>query len=246
MEFGLIGRALSHSASKSYFTAKFELLSLPHRYQIFEVAEECELGAFFAEHKHVTGFNVTIPYKKSVIAHLDAISPEAQAIGAVNCIHRQADGRLIGYNTDIFGIEESIAELLNGAEITNTLVLGSGGASQAVQYYLSMRSMPYQLLSRDPQLGNYTYDTLPREVVEQSHLIINTTPVGMFPNMDVAPALPYDYIGREHHLFDLIYNPSQTEFMARGAQRGAKTMSGERMFSVQAEAAWSIWTKTNL
>jgi shikimate dehydrogenase len=175
--------------------------------------------------------------------YLDAISPEAERIGAVNCVRRMADGRLMGYNTDIIGLRASFDKLLGATPIEHALVLGTGGASQAVQYALMEREIPYALVSRDAAKGEYTYDNLPTEVVAASKLIINATPVGTFPNVDEAPEIPYHLLDESHALFDLVYNPPVTQFLARGAERGAQTVNGQLMLERQAERAWAIWNE---
>lgn len=240
--FGLIGRPLIHSASAAYFTEKFNREGLTDcEYALYELTSIADLPALLERTPELCGLNVTIPYKREVIPYLDAVSPEAQAIGAVNCIRRTAEGRLEGYNTDIAGLRSALNELLGSAEPEEALVLGTGGASQAVQYALSERGIPYALVSRDPAKGNYTYDNLPCEAVEASRLIVNASPVGTYPAVDAAPRIPYAYVTPEHYLLDLVYNPPLTRFLAFGLQRGAHTLNGQVMFVEQAEASWRIW-----
>lgn len=241
-EFGIIGRPLGHSASARHFTAKFENEGLDCRFCQYELPS-IEALPELLERVPLVGFNVTIPYKQQVMRYLDALSPEAERIGAVNCVRRMADGRLVGHNTDIIGLRVALGELLEDRVIEHALVLGTGGASQAVQYALMEREIPYALISRDEARGHYTYDNLPVEVVAQSKLIINATPVGTYPNVDEAPRIPYAYLTPEHHLLDLVYNPPVTQFLAYGQQRGARTMNGERMFMGQAAAGWAIWNE---
>ncbi len=241
-EFGIIGRPLGHSASARHFTAKFEKEGLDCRFCQYELPS-IEALPELLERVPLVGFNVTIPYKQQVMRYLDALSPEAERIGAVNCVRRMADGRLVGHNTDIIGLRVALGELLGDQMIEHALVLGTGGASQAVQYALMEREIPYALISRDEARGQYTYDNLPVEVVAQSKLIINATPVGTYPNVDEAPRIPYAYLTPEHHLLDLVYNPPVTQFLAYGQQRGARTMNGERMFIGQAAAGWAIWNE---
>ncbi|MBR5850550.1 MAG: shikimate dehydrogenase [Alistipes sp.] len=239
--FGLIGYPLGHSISARHFTAKFEQEQLACCYDQYAIPSIEALPELLETTPELEGFNVTIPYKQQVMRYLDGISPEAERIGAVNCVRRTKEGKLIGYNTDIVGLRTALDELLGATEVEHALVLGTGGASQAVQYALSERGIAYDLISRDEAKGNYTYDNLPTEVVESSKLIINATPVGTWPNVEEAPRLPYAYITPEHHLLDLVYNPPLTQFLAYGQQRGAKIMNGERMFLGQALAAWTIW-----
>lgn len=241
--FGIIGRPLRLTASARYFTAKFENEALDCAFAQYELPSIEALPALLASTPELVGFNVTIPYKQQVMRYLDAISPEAERIGAVNCVRRMADGRLMGYNTDIIGLRAAFDKLLGATPIEHALVLGTGGASQAVQYALMEREIPYALVSRDAAKGEYTYDNLPTEVVAASKLIINATPVGSYPAVDEAPRIPYAYLTPEHHLLDLIYNPPVTQFLAYGQQRGAKTMNGECMFLGQAVAGWTIWNE---
>lgn len=239
-EFGIIGRPLGHSASARHFTAKFENEGLDCHFAQYELPS-IEALPELLDRVPLEGFNVTIPYKQQVMRYLDGLSDEAAKIGAVNCVRRHADGRMIGHNTDIIGLRVALAELLDGVVPEHALVLGTGGASQAVQYALTELEIPFDLISRDPAKGNYTYDNLPVEVVAESKLIINATPVGTWPNVEEAPRIPYAYITPEHHLLDLVYNPPLTQFLDYGQQRGAKIMNGERMFLGQAAAGWAIW-----
>lgn len=241
-EFGIIGRPLGHSASARHFTAKFENEGLDCHFEQYELPS-IEALPELLERVPLEGFNVTIPYKQQVMRYLDGLSDEAAKIGAVNCVRRYADGRMIGHNTDIIGLRVALAELLDGVVPEHALVLGTGGASQAVQYALTELGIPFDLISRDPAKGNYTYDNLPVEVVAESKLIINATPVGTWPNVEEAPRIPYAYLTPEHHLLDLVYNPPLTQFLDYGQQRGAKIMNGERMFLGQAAAGWAIWNE---
>lgn len=241
-EFGIIGRPLGHSASARHFTAKFENEGLDCHFEQYELPS-IEALPELLERVPLEGFNVTIPYKQQVMRYLDGLSDEAAKIGAVNCVRRHADGRMIGHNTDIIGLRVALAELLDGVVPEHALVLGTGGASQAMQYALTELGIPFDLISRDPAKGNYTYDNLPVEVVAESKLIINATPVGTWPNVEEAPRIPYAYLTPEHHLLDLVYNPPLTQFLDYGQQRGAKIMNGERMFLGQAAAGWAIWNE---
>lgn len=239
--FGVIGRPLVHSASAAYFTEKFAREGLAdHVYERFELSSIAELPALLAT-PDLCGLNVTIPYKREVIGLMDELSFEARAIGAVNCIRRHADGRLSGHNTDIVGLRTALDELLGGDQPEEALILGTGGASQAVQYALAERGIPYSLVSRDAAKGNFTYDNLPCEVVERSRLVVNASPVGTYPAVDEAPRIPYAYLTPAHFLLDLVYNPPLTQFLDYGRQRGARTQNGLTMFRAQAEESWRIW-----
>lgn len=243
--FGLIGRTLGHSFSARYFADKFqrEGLADTHRYDLFELPEiEC-VEELITTTEGLIGFNVTIPYKQQIIPYLDSLSTEARNIGAVNCVKIEPDGRLMGYNTDIDGIRLSLDKLLGGVEIDAALVLGTGGASQAVQYVLAERNIPYSIVSRDSCKGNLTYDDLKVEITSSHHLIINSSPVGMYPHVDQCPDIPYELLTTDHYLFDLVYNPERTLFAERAATMGAHTLCGLDMLYAQAESAWQIWNE---
>ena len=243
--FGLIGRTLGHSFSARYFADKFqrEGLADTHRYDLFELPEiEC-VEELITTTEDLVGFNVTIPYKQQIIPYLDSLSTEARNIGAVNCVKIEPDGRLTGHNTDIDGIRLSLDKLLGGVEIDAALVLGTGGASQAVQYVLAERNIPYSIVSRDSCKGNLTYDDLKVEITSSHHLIINSSPVGMYPHVDQCPDIPYELLTTDHYLFDLVYNPERTLFAERAATMGAHTLCGLDMLYAQAESAWRIWNE---
>lgn len=203
----------------------------------------------------LSGFNVTIPYKEAFIPYLDELDSAAKEIGAVNTVKVFPDGRLKGYNTDVIGFEFLLGkrasdnrhceggtiEAIHIAPTTMALILGTGGASKAVQYVLKKNHIPYHLVSRDAMKGDYTYDQLTPEIIKEHLLIINTTPVGMAPNIEAAPAIPYDAITNQHTLIDLIYNPEETLFLRHGREHGATTANGLPMLYAQAEAAWKIW-----
>jgi|GEM_PF-77141 len=242
--FGLIGRPLGHSASAAYFAAKFEREGIADcTYTLYELPEIGALERLLAETPDLCGFNVTIPYKREVMALLDDLSHDARLVGAVNCVRRTADSRLVGHNTDVIGLRAAFDCLLGGEQPSHALVLGTGGASQAVQYVLAERGIPFDLVSRDAAKGNYTYDNLPCEAVEQSRLIVNASPVGTYPAVDAAPRIPYGYLAPGHYLLDLVYNPPLTRFLDLGRQRGARILNGEVMFRRQAEASWRIWNE---
>lgn len=243
--FGLIGRKLSHSFSAKYFAEKFERESLSDecRYDLFEMEDISCVEEFIASTEGLVGFNVTIPYKQQIIPYLTSLSDEARNIGAVNCVKLLSDGSRIGYNTDVDGVCVSLDKLLGVDEMEYALVLGTGGASQAVQYVLAERGISFSLVSRDATKGNIVYDDLTPEIIAANRLIINTTPVGMYPHIDQAPDIPYEELTSNHYLFDLVYNPERTLFLERGAIRGAHTLSGLDMLYAQAESAWKIWNE---
>jgi shikimate dehydrogenase len=238
--FGIIGRPLGHSFSKRYFEEKFASLGLAdHRYLNFHLENIAELPNVLAEYPDLAGFNVTIPYKKEIIGLLNTISPEARAIGAVNCVE-VAGGQLHGHNTDAAGFEAGLARLIGG-ERPRALVLGTGGASFAVRYVLDKAGIDHSVVSRTKSADTMTYVELSTEVIEQHRLIVNTTPLGTWPDIESKPAIPYEALTPHHFLYDLVYNPPVTAFLAEGAKRGAATLNGEVMLVTQAEESWRIW-----
>ncbi len=186
------------------------------------------------------GFNVTIPYKEAIIPLLDDINETAKQVGAVNVV-KITEGKMKGYNTDVYGFEQLLNRAINGKTVNHALVLGTGGASKAVQFVLKQKGIPYSTVSRSAEKGDYTYDTLSDEVMRQNHLIINTTPLGMAPQVDTFPDLHYQALSRKHILIDLIYNPKETAFMELGKTWGAKVYNGMQMFEEQAKKTWEIF-----
>lgn len=242
-KFGLIGKTLKHSFSAKYFAEKFERESIDDcSYELFELPAIDHLKNLLSSTPELRGFNVTIPYKLQVIPMLDSISVEAERINAVNCVKIE-NGKLHGYNTDIVGLRDSIGKLLGGAYVDRALILGTGGASQAVQYLMAELGIEFELVSRDPMKGSLTYDQITPEVLQIHTLIINTTPLGTYPNVEEAPTLPYAYLTPNHYLFDLVYNPEVTQFLSFGEQRGAHTLNGLTMLLSQAEESWRIWNE---
>lgn len=238
--YGLIGRHLAHSFSANFFRVKFENERIDADYTLIEMEDIASIREVVAE-RELSGFNVTIPYKESIIPYLDELSQEAKAVGAVNCVVVRG-GRLIGYNTDITGIEASL-EWMDVDMNARALVLGTGGASKAVQYVCKKYNLSFSTVSRDKERGDYCYDMLNSEIMARHTVIINATPVGMSPNKESAPVLPYEAIGAEHKVFDLIYNPAATELLRRTKERGAATMNGILMLQTQAIASWHIWQR---
>lgn len=239
-QFGLIGFPLSHSFSQKFFTEKFENLNLrDHHYELFPIEEIIQFNALFAEHRDLKGLNVTIPYKVSVIPFLDELDETAKKIGAVNTILKTS-GKLVGYNTDAYGFEMSLKPLLQPNHY-KALILGNGGASKAVQYVLEKLGIEYLIVSRKPSSGELSYDELNENVLKTFFLIINTTPLGMYPNIDQCPQLPYEYLTPEHFLYDLVYNPLKTMFLQQGEKKDCIIQNGLTMLKMQAEKAWTIW-----
>ncbi|MCD7969752.1 MAG: shikimate dehydrogenase [Alistipes sp.] len=240
--YGLIGYPLGHSFSKKYFTEKFAVENVTDAvYENFPLEDIVLFPALLAARPDIAGLNVTIPYKEKVIPYLDSLSDEAAAIGAVNCI-AFPDGKLTGYNTDCYGFHASLLEFI-GTDRPAALVLGTGGASKAVRYVLDGLGIEHITISRTGGPERLTYEQLTEAVMDSHRLIINTTPLGTFPDTTGCPAIPYRFLTEEHRLYDLVYNPPATEFIKRGAARGARTVNGYNMLVCQAEEAWRIWQR---
>lgn len=245
-QFGLIGLKLEHSFSQAYFTQKFDTLGLDDcAYSLFELPSVKELTALMERTPELRGLNVTIPFKEQVWPYLDEVAPSAARIGAVNVIEFTADNRRVGHNTDYIGFRESLRRFypLRG-EAAGALVLGTGGSSKAVEAALRELGIRYWLVSRNPLSHGLTYDDLTPAIMSAHSLIINTTPLGTFPNMDECPPIPYQHLSAQHYLYDLIYNPSETLFMTKGQEQGAQAKNGFEMLGLQAEAAWEIWNNS--
>ena len=238
--YGLIGHPLKHSQSRFYFNEKFEYEGLDCLYQHFDIKSLDELQGIRAKYPDLCGFNVTIPYKESIITLLDEIDSVAKEVGAVNVV-TVCDGKLKGYNTDVYGFEQLLERATKNRDTSHALILGTGGASKAVRYVLKQKGIPYSTVSRDAAKGDYTYDKLNDEVLKANPLIINTTPVGMFPQVDNFPDLHYQALTRQHTLIDLIYNPRETAFMELGRTWGAKVYNGLQMFEEQAKKTWRVF-----
>ena len=235
--FGLIGKSLSHSFSQKFFTAKFAADGIEASYDLFEIDSIAKIDKLIAE-KQLSGFNVTIPYKESIMPYLDELSDEAREVGAVNCVVIR-DVRKVGYNTDVMGIDATF-EWLDTAD-AKVLILGTGGASKALRHVLKKRNMSYSIVSRDKQRGDYTYADVTADVIAEHSIIVNTTPVGMYPDVDAAPAICYTAITPKHQAFDMVYNPATTRFLKLCEAQGARTMGGMLMLQTQAIASWHLW-----
>lgn len=254
--YGLIGYPLSHSFSKKYFTEKFENEQLSdHEYHLFPIEKMEELPDLIKKHPTLKGLNVTIPYKESVLPFLNELDETAKEIGAVNCIRMIEDEtqptgkKLIGYNTDAFGFRQSIKPFLE-THHERALILGTGGASKAVHHVLKTIGIDCYFVTRTKIIDNqlitkkeFSYEELNDYVMSAFKLIVNTTPVGMYPNVADAPAIPYELLTPTHLLYDLVYNPLETEFLKRGKKAGASTINGLTMLHQQAEEAWRIWNQ---
>lgn len=237
--FGLIGKNIDYSFSRKYFAEKFSKENIDAEYLNFDIASISEFPEILKQ-RTVNGFNVTIPYKEEIISYLDELDDDAKKIQAVNTIKIENNGRLKGYNTDFWGFQKSLEPYLESFH-KSALILGTGGASKAVAFALDNLAVEHHFVSRNPTQGQINYSELSREVINHKKLIINTTPLGTFPNTEEHPLLPFEYLSEEHIVFDLIYNPAETMLMKRAAEQGAKCLNGLRMLELQAEKAWSIW-----
>ncbi len=244
--YGLIGYPLGHSFSQNYFNQKFEAEGINARYVNFEIPEIADFKKVIQQNPDLCGLNVTIPYKEQVIPYLDEIDGDAAKIGAVNVIKflRGKNGslRFKGYNSDIIGFCDSISPLLT-PERNKALVLGTGGAAKAVFQGLINLGVEPVMVSRKSRPGVLTYADLTPEVMEKYHMIVNTTPLGMYPHVDECPDIPYEALTPEHLCYDLLYNPDITLFMRKAAAHGAETKNGLEMLLLQAFAAWNIWNE---
>jgi shikimate dehydrogenase len=244
--YGLIGKQLSHSWSEKYFSAKFKKERIDASYKLFTLPEIELLPSLLQNNPRLKGLNVTIPYKRDVLSYLDRIEKEARLCNAVNTIlikKNRIKTELIGFNTDIAGFSATIDQCANIKSIS-ALILGTGGASKSVQYVLRSKGIGFTLVSRETKkMDQLSYDTLMRDDITNNLLIINASPVGMFPEIAAAPSIPFDYLTKEHILIDLIYNPEKTLFLQKGEEKGAKIFNGLKMLQIQAEASWKIWNK---
>ena len=240
--YALVGKNIAYSFSRNYFKEKFKREGITDsQYINFDIQGLEQLPELLLTTPNVKGLNVTIPYKREIIPFLQTIDPTAEAIGAVNTVKITPQG-LIGFNTDCYGFTESLRPLLQPHH-TQALILGTGGASAAVAYALKQLGIAYRFVSRTPREGQLSYNQLTQEILQTHQLIINCTPLGTYPTVDEYTPIPYQYITSAHLLYDLIYNPPQTAFLAQGVQRGATTTNGQRMLELQAEKSWELWTK---
>jgi shikimate dehydrogenase len=239
--YGLIGYPLTHSFSEKYFAEKFAKEGITDSsYRLFELADINQFPRLLQSQPDLKGLNVTIPHKESVIPFLDELDEETARIGAVNVIKIEA-GRTKGFNSDYQGFKKSLESFLAPASPVQALVLGTGGASKAVNAALRHLQIPYQQVSRSPQPGCLTYQDITPAMLADYQLIINTTPLGTYPKTETYPELPYQALTPQHYLFDLVYNPAETVFLRKGREAGAKTQNGYEMLVLQAEISWQIW-----
>ena len=238
-KYGLIGYPLSHSFSPSYFAKKFKEEGIEEvTYEAFPIEDIKKVERLFES--GISGLNVTIPYKEQVIPFLDDLDPTAKQIGAVNTIKNE-NGRWIGYNTDVYGFQKSLSKILIEKSPKSALILGTGGSSKAVVFALTNMGIDYSFVSRNK--AYLQYNELSKRILDHHLLIINTTPLGMSPNINICPNIPYKYISSEHFCFDLVYNPEKTLFLNKAEACGATIKNGYEMLILQAEKSWQIWNQ---
>ena len=239
-KFGLIGLPLTHSFSKQFFTEKFEKEQITDcQYENYPLEKIEDLPALLAANRDIVGLNVTIPYKREVMPFLTDVAPAVKKTGACNCIRIDGKKR-VGYNTDVIGFHLSLMPHLR-VQHQRALILGTGGASAAVEFVLQQIAMPYILVSRNPGTNSIGYDQLNEDLMESHTLIVNTTPLGTFPAVETYPPIPYEYVTDQHFLYDMVYNPAETIFLQRGREKGATVLNGMDMLIGQANASWDIW-----
>ena len=240
-KYGIIGYPLGHSFSRGFFTEKFAREGIDAQYLNFEIPDARMLLDVLRDNPELRGLNVTLPHKQAVIPLLDELSDEAREIGAVNVI-RVRDGKLKGFNSDIIGFTESIKPLLKPHH-KKALVLGTGGASKAICVGLTRLGLEWKYVSRMPREGMITYNDITAETLKEYTVVVNCSPVGMYPKVDEAPAIPYEHLTPKHLLFDCVYNPEDTLFLKRGRERGARGKNGLEMLHLQAIASWRFWNE---
>ncbi len=245
--YGLIGKPLEHSSSGDYFAQKFQKKHIDAEYQLWEMDKVPDLHAFAREHPQLKGLNITIPYKRTIVSTLDELYAPVQIIGSVNVVKVNRKGGEIflkGYNTDVIGFEKSLKPLVKGRKQLRALILGTGGSAHAVAFVLRKLGIYFYFITRRPKkLEMLGYSWITPVIMNEFQLIVNTTPVGMFPDTEHAPLIPYEMLTPGHILFDLIYNPEETLFMKKGKAQGAVVKNGLEMLKIQAEEAWKIWKK---
>lgn len=239
--YGLVGKNIGYSFSRSYFTSKFKKLGFSNlEYRNFDISSIVEFKGIVEGQKQLMGLNVTIPYKEAVIPFLNKLDAQAYEIGAVNTIKVMSDGQLVGFNTDVYGFERSMQPLLE-AHHRKALILGTGGASKAVAFVMKKLKMEFKFVSRAENERTINYDELTKDIMEDFHVVINCTPLGTFPMTEQFPPIPYEFITNKHLCYDLIYNPAETIFLKKTGSKGALTKNGLEMLELQAEKAWEIW-----
>lgn len=240
--FGLLGQNISYSFSREYFTEKFELLDLEnHKYINFDIDTIEKFPEILTQNKaSLSGMNVTIPYKEKIFPFLNKVSKKAEKIGAVNTLKITKKGKIKGYNTDEYGFRKSLKPLLKKHH-KNALILGTGGASKAIAYTLNKLNIKYLFVSRNPKESELSYTDIDEKCLQKHTIIINCTPLGTYPKIEICPNIPYQFLNEKHLLYDLIYNPKETLFLQNGKKQGALIKNGLEMLELQAEKAWRIW-----
>jgi shikimate dehydrogenase len=242
--YGLIGYRLSHSFSKKYFNEKFEKEHIADCvYENFPLETIKDFPSLLQTTPGLKGCNVTIPYKEEIIPYLNELDAAAKEIGAVNVVKILPDGKLIGYNSDYYGFKTSLEKFIPSGQSFRALILGTGGAAKAVAVALKDLGIQYKYVSRSKGEGVLSYDEIDEKTLQQHSIIVNTSPLGMYPDVDSFPAIPYHYLTDKHYLYDLVYNPEVTTFMRKGQASGAHVVNGLEMLVGQAEKAWEIWNK---
>jgi len=242
-KYGLIGKNISYSFSKRYFSEKFKNLDLNnYSYDNFDLQTIADFPILLEDTAdEIRGFNVTIPYKEEIVKYLDEIDDDAKEIGAVNTIKIFNNKKIKGYNTDIYGFEYSLKPLLK-SHVKNALILGTGGASKAIAFVLAKNKINCNFVSRNPTKNKtISYEDLTEEIMDKHYLIVNCTPIGTFPNINSSPDIPYEFLTEKHFLYDLVYNPEVSLFLKKGKDRGAIIKNGEEMLELQADRSWEIW-----
>ena len=241
--YALLGKNIEYSFSRNYFSEKFKTLGYTnHKYINFDLQHIDDLAAELEKNKEViSGVNVTIPYKQEVMQYLNSIDEDAENIGAVNTLKFLKDGTIKGFNTDYYGFKNSIKPLMKNHH-TKALILGSGGASKAIAYAFEKMGVEYKFVSRSKKSNEVlTYDELTKEIIEEYTIIIDSTPLGTYPEVDTCPNIPYQHLSENHLLYDLTYNPEITKFLKLGKDKGAQIKNGYQMLELQAEKSWEIW-----
>ena len=241
-KYGLIGKNIDYSFSKDYFKQKFKKENIMNSsYENFDLKKIDDFENLIKQ-KDLSGLNVTIPYKRSIIKFLDEIDETAKKIKAVNTLVFDSEKGIIGYNTDYYGFKKSLIETFT-IKPKIAFILGTGGASSAVEYVLNEIKIPYKIVSRKPHLNQIHYEELNKKLLVDYSLIINTTPLGTYPDIERCPKIPYSLLNKTHYLFDLIYNPIKTKFLKLGLKKGVKVQNGYKMLIYQAEKSWELWNK---
>ena len=243
--YGLVGKTLKHSFSGNYFGEKFEKELIDAEYQLFEFADIPDLHEFAKEHPNLKGLNVTIPYKRKIVPQLDEVNEVVRLTGNANVIkivRRNNQIKLKGFNTDVIGFEKSLLPLVKKRKNLRALILGTGGAAHSVAYVLRKLGIYFYFVTRNPnKVEMVSYSWITPELMKESQLIINATPVGMFPDVEACPDLHYESLESSHVLYDLVYNPSESSFLKKGREAGSIIKNGQEMLEIQAEESWKIW-----